>query len=251
MLAAPREIKISPFWTWRNWSSSAGRSPGEGPQRRLLKQPLQDDKLGWHLQAETTETKRETRGTWQKCLGTISVLLLNACIFIPLFPTCFPYVGFTGLFLLYECHILRPANKENFLPSNTAGGFSFLCVRLLGTHIEFNIPLSFLPGWFKWQAHFFFGAGPNWISFSDWFVTYWDPKLRVHSLYKKLDGSEIKWKEKYEQERAFLCLPDVANRYLSPALLCAAAVQRCPKGRDLQGVSPSHCRAFLHQSQYI
>lgn len=156
--------------------------------------------------------------------------VFSSLCFQPVFLAWEEIDPFTGLFLLYECHILRPVNKKNFLPSNTAGGFSFLCARLLGTHIELNIPLSFLPGWFKWQMHFFFGAGPNWISFSDWFVTYRDPKLRVRNLYKKLDGSEIKWKEKHEQERAFLCLPDIANQYLSPALLCAAAVQRCPKG---------------------
>lgn len=42
-------------------------------------------------------------------------------------------------------------------------GFSFICVRLLGIHIEFNIFLSFLPGWFRnaflfwhrfWLNHF-------------------------------------------------------------------------------------------------
>lgn len=70
----------------------------------------------------------------------------NECIFIPWFLTRFPYVGYRGVFLFYECHILRPVNKKHFLSSNTARVFSFICVRLLGIHIEFNILLSFLPG---------------------------------------------------------------------------------------------------------
>lgn len=74
-----------------------------------------------------TENFRETRGTWKKCSGTISVLFLNECIFIPWFPTGFPYMEYRYIFLFYKYHILRLVNKKHFFGTTQMGVFLHLC----------------------------------------------------------------------------------------------------------------------------